>query len=142
MEQRNQDRDKDRFQNKTVQRDSVHSGSSNVLNDEPCGDENTLLLVQKATHEARNDERSYTDQTLVDHTLHQGPRSSTSATEVNPTSDPDTIFEAMREGDKRWPEFRDVWENSTDRTTRAGDISKQGITRINEKDVSISQGLN
>lgn len=112
-----------------------------MLNDELRGDEDTPLLVQKVTHQAPNDERSDMDQTLVDQTLHQGPRSSTSATEVNSASNPDTIFEAMREGDKRWPKFRDVWENCTNRTTKAGDISQQAITRINEKDVSISQGL-
>ena len=64
--------------------------------------------------------------------LHTGP--------VNLASDPDTMFEAVR-GDKSWPKVPDVLENSTNRMTKAGDISKQGITRINEKDVSISLGL-
>ena len=65
--------------------------------------------------------------------LHTGP--------VNLASDPDTMFEAVREGDKSWPKVPDVLENSTNRMTKAGDTSKQGVTRINEKDVSISLRL-
>ena len=78
------------------------------------------------------------DQTPVDHLLHQGPRSGTSATEINLACDPDTMFEAARDGNKRALNVRDVWGNSINRTTKARDISKQGMTRINEKDVSIS----
>ena len=59
---------------------------------------------------------------------------------VNLASNPDTMFEAVR-GDKSWPKARDVLESSTNRMTKAGDISKQGITRFNEKDVSIFLGL-
>ena len=141
MEQRNLHCDKDSRENNTVQRDSVESNSSYVSNDELCGNEDTLLLVQKANYGGSNDERSYMDQVLVDHTLHQGPRSGTFVKGINPASDPGTMLTAMKEGDKRLLKAREVLGDSANRTTTANGISEQVLTRIDEKDVSIPQGL-
>ena len=98
-----------------------------------------MSLVQKDAHGAFNDRRSLVDQMPVDHMPHRGPGSGSPATEINPASNPDPMLKAMKEGDRKWLNAREVWGASTNCTNTASDISKQVITRINEKDVSISQ---
>ena len=112
---------------------------SSVIDYEPNRDESALLLVQKDAHGAFNDRHSFVDQIPVDHMLHRGPRSGRFATETNTASDPDTMLNVVKEGDKRWPNAREVWGASSNCTNIGSDKSKQILTRINEKDASIFQ---